>query len=189
MKKNQSYAFTLIELLVIITIISILAIWTTQVNFNKIWDKQRLDTVVTKIISNFETVRWNALMWKWIGTNLNVPESYQIDFSTTWSGSITTQYLSWTLQVYNDIVPVDFGDKFNRLSVFRCNTLIDTDPSNHISNSWDVWTVILKWGSLYLTWACNQPSSKILEFDVQRKEFSETIQINTLNGLISIKDN
>jgi len=95
MQKNPYTAFTLIELLVVISIITILALWISQISFTTMWDKQKLDTTVARIVSNIETVRWNALMWKWIWDQLTVPESYQIDFSTTWSGNITTQYLSW----------------------------------------------------------------------------------------------
>ncbi len=183
MKKNLPSAFTLIELLVVIAIISIIALWITKLNFNTISDKQKLKIVATKIISNFETVRWNALMWKGIWEELNVPDSYRINFSTTWSWSITTQYLSWTLQTYTDIVPLSFWTNFNEISKFNCLKLDKT--LNTASTSTGV--IIIEWGSLTLTGACNQPSSKILELEIKRKQWTQTIQINTLNGLISLK--
>lgn len=182
MQKNPYTAFTLIELLVVISIITILALWISQISFTTMWDKQKLDTTVARIVSNIETVRWNALMWKWIWDQLTVPESYQIDFSTTWSGNIITYFLSWTLEPYNDIIPINFWTDFTELSQFKCLDL-DDDPDDIISSTW-TWTIIITWWVMSLTWSCNQTSSKRLELTVKRKQHTKTIEINTLNWLI-----
>ncbi len=182
MQKTLYSAFTLIELLIVITIITIIAFWITQVSFNTIWDKQKLDTTITKIVSNIETVRSNALMWKWIWTDLTVPESYQIDFSTTWSGNILTRYLSWTLETYNDISDVVFWTDYTGLESIRCLTL--NQGENAVLTNTQTWTIIMKWSSMELSWDCTTASSKILELTIKRKQFTKTIQINTLNGLI-----
>ena len=181
MKKKSPSAFTLIELLVVIAIVAIIALWITKLNFNTISDKQKLKIVATKIISNFETVRWNALMWKWIWTNLDIPESYQIDFSTTWSWNITTQYLSGTLQTYTDIIPLNFWSNFNEVSKIECAKL-DNSTGPLLNNTV---SIIIKWGRLSLT-GCTDVTSKKINIEIKRKQFTETIQVNTLNGLISL---
>ena len=181
MKKNLPDAFTLIELLVVIAIVAIIALGITKLNFNTISDKQKLKIVATKIISNFETVRWNALMWKGIWTHLDIPESYQINFSTTWSGNIITQYLSWTLQAYTDIIPLSFWANFNEVSNIECAKLDNSTGSL----SGNTGSIIIKWWNLSLT-GCTEPSSKKINIEIKRKQYSETIQINTLNWLVSI---
>ena len=79
LQKVTQQGFTLIELLVWIVIVIIIILWITKVDFNKIWDKQRLDKKVIQIISQIETIRNNSLLWKWIWVNLDVPEKYKID--------------------------------------------------------------------------------------------------------------
>ena len=101
MKKNNHNAFTLIELMVVIGIIAILILGSNFLNFNKVSNKQKLDTKTIRIVSQIEEIRNNSLLWKWIWTELIVPKKYRIDFSTSWSWVISTKYYSWSYMDYN----------------------------------------------------------------------------------------
>lgn len=174
--------FTLIELLLVITIIWIIALWLSQMNFNASSDKQKNEIFTNKIISNFEEVRNYSLLWKWIWVNLDNPEKWKVEFSTTWSWNITSYYFSWAIWTkYNENL---FWTGYEIKNI-ECISL------DNIDRSWNIaWTWIIEiiWPKLTLTWACNtDPSYKKLLIDVSYKNnFENNIEINTVNWLISI---
>lgn len=190
--KSQK-AFTLIELLVIIAIIWTIILWTNLMSFNNISNKQELDTKIIKISSNIELIRNNSLLWKWIWTNLIVPEKYKIDFSTSWSGIIKTYYYSWAISDYVDYTfydkEIDFSNKFEKISNIKCLDLKQT-TENELTSS-ETWSIIIEWAKLTLSWSCTSNpldiDKKILEIEIKRKSDTKKIQINTLNWLIEIK--
>lgn len=193
-KNNKSQkAFTLIELLVIIAIIWTIILWTNLMSFNNISNKQELDTKIIKISSNIELIRNNSLLWKWIWTNLIVPEKYKIDFSTSWSGIIKTYYYSWAISDYVDYTfydkEIDFSNKFEKISNIKCLDLKQT-TENELTSS-ETWSIIIEWAKLTLSWSCTSNpldiDKKILEIEIKRKSDTKKIQINTLNWLIEIK--
>ena len=187
MKKNATSAFTLIEILVVIVIVAIIALWANNMNFNTLSEKQKLETMAWKVISNFETVRGNALMWRWIWASLYTPESYQIDFTTTTNGSIITQYFdsTSTLQDYTEITAPTFLANTDQISLIRCLKLDESEDDVLLSSETAIITI--KWPNMSLEWDCDTASSKILELTLKRKAFTETIQINTLTWLVSKK--
>lgn len=186
MKKNSRHAFTLIEILVVIAIISIIMLWASKINFNAISDKQRLNRIMILTMSNIETIRNNSLLWKWVSSTAWVPESYKINFWNTWSWNITTSYHTWWVDsVYDFSNKVNFSDKHISLTTIDCLTLSKPPVVTSITN-W-TWTIQFTWWKMeIINWCAS--NEKILEITIKRKTFQWTIQINTLSGLISIKN-
>lgn len=187
MKKFSSNAFTLIELMVVIAIIAMIILSSNFMSFNNVSNKQKLETKAVNITNNIEEIVNNALLWKWIWANLYVPKKYKIDFSTSWSWVINTQYFSWTYLDYNLFnKKADFSDKFESLSQIKCFKLNSSTPENTFSWStiW-TWTLFIEWSNISLSWSCNS-TTKILEIEIKRKSYTKKIQINTLNWLIKV---
>jgi len=137
MKKNK--AFTLIEILVWMAILTILIMWATRVNFNYSTNNQKLEIFNNKIASEIETARNNSLIWKWVGSELIIPDWWKIDFSTNWSWVVITSYLSWTW-IENNKVSID---EWYSISNINCSSdLIATETWTIFFDSWEysLWT-------------------------------------------------
>ena len=173
-------AFTLIEMIIVLLIIGILSIWITNINFNKISWKQKLETFTNKLVSNFETVRNNALLWKWIWTDLSVPEKWKIEI---WAWWLLISYYSWSWINYEDFsLPIE---KFYELYNTRCFD-INSDEKEDDNTVW-TWSIITEWSNLTLSW-CNNSSSKIFKFTIKYQNDSEkNLSINILNWLIEVE--
>lgn len=169
-------AFTLVEILVIITIIAIIIIWSNSMNFNKWRDKEELELFKNSIVSKFETVRNNSMMWKWIWPNLDHPKLWKITFST-WTTVMKTQYNTWAGLV--DDTENTITDTTRSISKISC-LKIDNTFLNNVSS----WVVLIKWDQLSLTWWCNDPLAKKLQMNFNYKNEIWTWTINIVNGLI-----
>lgn len=187
MKKFKNNAFTLIELMVVISIIAILILGSNFLSFNNISNKEKLNTKIIQINSQIETIRNNALLWKWIWTNLIVPKKYKIDFSTNGSGQILYSYLSWaTYQKYNLFdKKIDFSNQFESISEINCLKLDWWTWSNSPLQNTETWTIFIEGANMTLSWNCDT-NTKILDLTIKRKQDTKKIQINTLNWLIEI---
>lgn len=177
-------AFTLIELLVAITIITILALWATSLDFNRLSNKQKLEIFTNSIKTNYESIRNNALEWKWIWTNLDIPKKWKMDFSTSNSWTVVTSYsIDWTSWIWASNIDMQ---NIYWISSIRC---LETDWS--IDNSLfdtETWSIEISWINIELWWDCNNDSSKILQITFWNKinEY-KTLEINTLNWLVNTK--
>ncbi len=180
MKKifNNKKWYSLVELSVIIAVITIIAIWASRINFNRLSSKQKLDIFSNKIISKIETTRNNALLWKWIWTNLVIPNKWKIEISSNNSWTINSSYYDWTnWYLYNE-------DSLIVTSPFYINNIRCSSLTGVISNlSWTTWSIFISWWDLSLSW-CTNTNDKILELDVTFWSFRNRITINTLNWLI-----
>ncbi len=180
-------AFTLIELLVAITIITILALWATNLDFNRLSNKQKLEIFTNNVKTNYESIRNNALEWKWIGNNLDVPQKWKMDFSSSNSWTIVTSYFDWTS--WSGSTSVDFQNKFWITSI-KCKdvnwTLVWTDLIDTETGSIELSGINtqLDWDSTN----CWNVKSKIIEVTFWNKinEY-KTLEINTLNWLVKTK--
>lgn len=178
--KKQKKAFTLIELLVRITLISILAIWISSVDYNRLNNKAKLDMFTNEIKTHFERVRNNALSGKWIWANLNVPEKWKIEYSLANSWTIISQTYNWTSwENYEDI---DFKNLYEIWN-WRCLDLNQLNPEN--ISTW-TWIIEFSWINISLTWSCSN-NSKILELTIKSKADSKILQFNTMNWLAEIQ--
>lgn len=178
MIKNKKW-FTLAELLVWITIIWILALWVSQINFNTISDKQRAETYLSKIKTSIETVKNNSLIWKWIWTDLIVPEKWKIDLKS-WSGHLVTSYFSWTWINYSSYSYTPENNLYTIKSI-ECAKLDWT--SDTVS---ETWSIVISWSKLSLNW-CPDDSYKILRINSNYKQFENTFEINTVSWIIEDK--
>lgn len=72
-KKNKK-AFTILELVVIIALISLIALWMSKINFNRLSNEQESEILANKIISIIEEARDNSITWKGVYENKNFIE-------------------------------------------------------------------------------------------------------------------
>jgi prepilin-type N-terminal cleavage/methylation domain-containing protein len=180
--KKQKKAFTLIELLVSISLISILAIWISSIDYNRLNNKAKLDIFTNEIKTHFERVRNNALSWKWIWTDLNVPEKWRIEYSLSNSWKIISKTLSWT-NYWLDYENINFNNLYE-ITNLDCLNLNQLNLEN--INSW-TWIIEFSWINISLTWSCTNSSSKILELTIKSKSDEKILQLNTMNWLAEIK--
>lgn len=177
--QNQK-AFTLIELLLVLFIISLWIIWASSLNFNSLNDQQKLGIFSNKIVTAFEEIRSNALLWKAVGVNLEIPEKWKIEFSTSWSGNIQTYYNNWTWVSYENI---------NIETNYKVQELVCSSIDESFTGSISATGIIeIEWKDITLTWACDDVRYKKLKTTLSLKNnFEKTLEINTLNGLIESK--
>jgi prepilin-type N-terminal cleavage/methylation domain-containing protein len=183
----KSNAFTLIELMVAITIISILALWIMNIDFNKLSNRQKLEIYTNNIKTNIENTRNKALLWKAVlsWATLEIPNKWQIDFSKSWSWTIITKAIS----VDDNILK---SDSFQMNWIYSMTSLKCWKYNDTVINYNDItltWTIEFNWMNLKLSDSntdCDS-ASKILLFNIKSINNSKTIKIDTLNWLIEIK--
>lgn len=173
-------AFTLIELLVAMAIISIMVVWVTNIDFKWISNKDRLEIFVIKIISEIETVRNNSLIWKWIWTNLTVPEKWKIEISKKWSWSLLTTSYSWTTALAQYNFPFQEFYSIDSISCWKINE-VNNSLSNTL-NSTQSWTIVFEQWNITLSDKCDK--NQKIEITVKYKEFEKKIYFNSVNWLI-----
>lgn len=179
MKIKSVKAFTLIEILVGISIISIMALGISQMNFSRLSDNQKLDIELSKITSIIEETRNNALIGRWLGTNLVNPDSWNIQISNnSSSGTINVLYNSWGARV-----------NYKSYSVQKPFSIIEISCKNVDWNSTGTSSNVLLW----YTWAnagvdlwCSSDSS-ILDIQVWNSRLNKDIHIETITNIIEVK--
>ena len=178
MRKNkENLGFTLAELMIWITIIWIMVLWITQIDINRLSENQELEIEVVKIVNIIEEARNNALIWKWIKTSLEIPDSWSVFINTTnqtlrsqWD--ITTPAENWTLSTWSTT---------NNFTIrnMRCqhlNGTVDTNTS-------DIVTIDYFWSRLDLR-GCDDNTFKKLVFEYWVNDNFKTLSINTLTWVI-----
>lgn len=137
MKKNKKW-FTLIEIMVTIALIWIMMIWFSNINFNNNLNKQKFEDFNNQIVTNIETVRNNALNWKWVldwSLNLINPNEYNIELNLT---TMTTWY-NWTYNNLLNEVNVSFNN-INSINSIKCanhqGTVTSTPNNVQINFIW-----------------------------------------------------
>ncbi len=170
-------AFTLIELMVVISIIMIIAIWASNLNLNNLSSIQKLEIFSNSIKTDFESIRNNAMLWKWIWTDFNTPENWSMSFTAPETIEINSDS-----NLYKKIrFPEDFTIK--QIDCFKLDGITSTNFFNTNSESW---IIEFEWSNLRLIWDCND-NSKILKVTLTNKVSTKELWINTLNWLAEIK--
>jgi len=170
----KTKAFTIIELLIAIAIIWIIVIWISNLNFNNISDKQRMDSFYYKIKSEIETIKNNSLIWKAIDSNMKVPKEWKIDFA---SGS-TNINISYSWATWTNYKNINI-EKFYKIKAINCINL----SWSTWSLSWNTWSIIINWANLSLSW-CSSSNYKTLIITTWYKEFEKKLEINTVSWVL-----
>lgn len=184
-KLKVNKAFTLIELLVAITILTIIILGASSLDYNRLSMDQKLEIFTNDIKSDFERIRNNSLSWKWIlsWATLEIPKKWTIDYSTSNSWTIISKYYNWTDEIiFNNTI---FPPKYYIFEV-NCLELNWTPWVNSPLTLAETGSIIFEWSNITLDWSCDS-STKILELNIKNNTDSKNIQINTLNWLVQIK--
>lgn len=184
MKLNKiKKAFTLIELLVWMSIITIIIVWSTNIDYNRMNDKQKLEMFSHTIKANFEKIRNNTVAWKWVWNNLDIPDKWKIEYSKTNNWTIQSSFFDW---VDWSTPPENLMFQPNYyISDIKC---IQVDWTVNEIITWSEKAIIeFDWIYLKLSWDCINSTSKILELTIKYKIDTKVIQINSLNWLFHIK--
>lgn len=166
--KTVLWAFTLIEIMVVLTIIAIIAIWVSNVNWNRLSDRQKVIVFKNRIISDIETVRNNALFGKGIGTNLDVPEAWRVDIS---QNGVYFLYQTGGVFTFYDNVDMQNNESITQVRCWE-NPITQTG------------SILIQWIQMTLTWATDCEWEKNISFDIAYKSFSGWVWVNALSGLI-----
>ncbi len=174
-KMLSKNAFTLIEILVVIAMIGILLIWLSKIDLSKWQDQQKSLSFANKIQVAIETTIANALVSKWIGTNLTVPSAWKIEISKANSWTLLTSYYSWTSRINYETIK---ADKLYEINSIDCYNL---DNSFSWSISW-TWYIYMTWSQIWSNCRGNQ----IMKIKTQYKKlFPHVISINPISGVIT----
>lgn len=170
-------AFTLAELLVVMSIIGILALWISNINFSRLSQKQQVSIESIKIVNLIEEARNNALIWKWVGVSLTTPDSWSIVLeNNSSSGSLQSTYLSGTSIAYSSWdSPFPFS-----ISNLECRRLDDSADSS----SWPFTLTFT--GSVWWISGCSDNTYKKIKFDYGVWSLTQNITINTLSWVIEV---
>ena len=176
--KANNKAFTLIELLVVITIIIIMVTLWSRMSLSNIGTKEKMLIFNNKIISHYETIRNNALLWKWIDSDIWVPEAWRINYS---ENNITVDYLIWSIWTRKTDATITPEEKFSikNISCYKIDNTSDRE--------WNA-SVIINWGNVTLSWSCDPAQQdRVLKFDTNFLSHTWSFTINSLNWLIDLK--
>lgn len=179
MKIKSAKAFTLMEILVGISIISIMAIGISQINLNRLSDRQKLDIELSKITSLIEETRNNALIGRWVGTNLVTPDSWNINISNnSSSGTLNISHYSWwtNINYKNYTIQKPFS-----IMEISCRNIdwVSTGTGNNIL----IWYT---WATVGIDSWCGSDAS-ILDIQVWNPNFYKNIHIETVTNIIEVK--
>jgi len=181
--KNKKWWFSLIEILVAIAILWILAIWFSQINYKSISDKQMGGIFSNKITSFLETVRNNALLWKWVWISWEIPLSWKIEIPFS-SWRIITSYETSTWNIINNDLTFSLN-KWEEISQITCKTFWSPPTSETLTSTG---TVIFEKEKIRISW-CSNNNFRILQIRTRYNNFWKTITINTINGVIETSTN
>lgn len=170
-------AFTLVELLVAITVVTVIILGVSQMDFNRLSQRQKIDVELIEIISLIEEVRNNSLIGKWVWTSLQTPSDWRVTIeNSTSSWSVLAQYNS------GGLIPYSRWDSqsYYRISDIRCTNI-------WWSLSSSIWTgeLLFEWSKIEIVSSCwlGAPE-KIIEFDYGFDGYKKTVRINSLSGTI-----
>jgi len=175
--KNTGSGFTLIEVLVVIAVTAVLAIGVANINWNRLTDKQKVTIFKNRVISDVETIRNNALFGKWVTVNseLIVPFSWRVDIS---NANIAVLYQ----ETPTDIFTLHKTTTINEPEIITTIYCWDSISPVVINPA----QILFEWSELSFG-SSTCPNDNIVSLDLSYKQFSESIEINRVSGLIGDK--
>lgn len=166
--------------MVAISLIAILALWVSRINFNNFTSSERVLILSQKIVSRIETVKNYAKngygIWSWLST----PDAWRISLS--WSGLIS-EYSLDNRVTWNPFPSLSYEVQNSEDIVrFRCNNILAGIPENTVNS------VSLEFSSTGSTIiGCNAPNFTELRIDVTYANENRYILFSTLNGILEVK--
>lgn len=177
MQQNQN-AFTLIELLVVIILLGLLVYGSSQIQLSRVTQKQQVDLEAVKIRNIFEEVRNNSLLWKVFSGSTLAPDSWAIEINP-WASQIRTSYQIWWIDY-----PFEDGSWDSKRG-FELQELIcfNLDKTSQRNITW-IWTISFKDSAIEVN-ECSAIHGKIYSLTYGNEIFQNTIEFNSLSGVIS----
>ena len=168
---TKQFGFTLIEIMVAITIIWIIGAGVANTNWSRLSDRQKVSIFKNRMVSQIETIRNNALFGRSITINSIVPRYWRIDF---WTNTSNVFYSTWWLDP-SDFLPYDVAEM--NLSRFESISSVDC--------GWEPrWSILIEWINMSLTGSVQCAAATTILMDLEYKQFSESIEINSVSGLV-----
>ena len=189
--KTSKKGFTLIELLVVISVIGLLLTGLSNLNFNFLANEQKLEIMTNAFIAQYEEVRNLAVLWKGISHqgdgNIVVPTHWYMDMSIAGGGKVIRSYQTGSLSPITPYKTEDnltFSSDDYTINTITCYDIHKTTGYN--VDSLSTGRLILHESTITLDGASAcQWSTRIIELDFSFRGVKQTIEINTLNGLIT----
>lgn len=173
-------AFTLTELLVIIVIITIITLSVMSIDYSKLTDKQKLDIFTNKVVSSYEWVRNYSLIWKWVWVNLDLPNTWKIEYwVSSWWEIVSSYSTWWSFVKYDDfsILP----DNNYSISSIDC---VDRNLTAINTSLVSTWIVLFQWWNISFSWSCALENVSKLKLNINFAWNIKPIYINSLNWIV-----
>lgn len=184
MKKNN-LGFTIVEILIVVVLLSIIAVWLSQISFMPQVNNQNSESFTNSVYTNIENIRNNAYLWKgaFDGSELIHPQSWKVNIEIgTWVQNITAQYLSGSdWYIYNDF-KVDFVTLNSYISQIECKKINSSDSLKLNSGAVNI---VFNGDTTTFTECANTLSGWILEISTRLWDFTKKIQINAITGVMN----
>ncbi len=172
-------AFTVMELLVVITVMIIIVIWATNVNFNTSTTKQRLEIFTNRIVSEIETIRTNDLVGRaeLEGSNLEIPERWIIEFSSDNNWKMETKLVNnlWNTKVIKTLNIEDW---------YSIDEIWCTHPTTGNYNITDNASIFFEKWKYYLNWIGCQWWHNLITIKTFFNWVDQEISFDIINWLI-----
>lgn len=183
MKKNNK-AFTLVEIMIAVVIIWIIWVWIASYDFNAMWDRQKLEAFTNKIVWEFEAIRTNALIWRWVWDDLLAPLYWELNF-WIWNKWLEAKYYF----TEDELEEWESFSVFTIPELYSIEQIICTQSAKNWENWWlwesETWAVRFKWSTYSLERDCNNNNTyQKVSLKIKYKDYFEVIEFNTINWLI-----
>jgi len=177
--KNTTW-LTLIEIIVVITLIGLLSLGATSVDFSRLSVRQEHEIFTNDIITKFDTVRNFAFQGRGIWVNLDTPDQWNLEITTAWNWALTTTYngiISWTYSP----TTITVGPGYS-ITWLECITLNNTIPPQSITTA----TISFTNSDISIS-GCPNVAQKILRFNTSHSTYSSIIEVNAISGIIQTR--
>ena len=176
---SKNKAFTLIELTVTVAVLAILLLSIKSINFSRLNWIQKLEIFTNKIIANYENIRNDSLIWKWLWSDFDIPKEWKIEYSLNNNWEIITNYKDDS-DVWNNYWNIKFEKDF-KMTKINCKKLDWTSQTPSPSQA----SIVFNWSNLSLSGSCDD-DTRILELIIENSTNNSTLNINTINWLIEV---
>lgn len=174
---KKAKGFTMVELLIVIAIIWVIASSANYLNFDDINNSKRVEVFSNSIGRSFENIRNNALYGRSLLTEN--PDAWRVSLDMTNSGTIVTEYLSWSVWSTYDDEESNYSVDFPAfISYINCDTSLDVSSGSGV--------VEYRWSELSFTGSCGI-TDKYMTIGTNYWWFTWEVIINSISGVIETR--